>query len=89
MVNLERQLALEREMLQIGADAFASRMNKRREQGMESLSNHGDALAAMGVDRIIRDLRKHRHAMRDGRAGRGYAHMGPLLQLAPHKVAAA
>jgi DNA-directed RNA polymerase len=88
VVNLERQLALEREMLQIGADAFASRMNKRREQGMESLSTHGDALAAMGVDQIIKDLRKHRHAMRDGRAGRGYAHMGPLLQLAPHKVAA-
>jgi DNA-directed RNA polymerase, mitochondrial len=88
VASLEGQLALEREMLQIGADAFASRMNKRREQGMESLSTHGDALAAMGVDRIIQDLRKHRHAMRDGRAGRGYAHMGPLLQLAPHKIAA-
>jgi DNA-directed RNA polymerase, mitochondrial len=88
VATLEGQLALEREMLQIGADAFASRMNKRREQGMESLSTHGDALAAMGVDRMIQDLRKHRHAMRDGRAGRGYAHMGPLLQLAPHKVAA-
>ena len=88
MATLEDQLALEREMLQIGADAFASRMNRRREQGMESLSTHGDVLAAMGVDRIIRDLRKHRHAMRDGRAGRGYAHMGPLLQLAPHKIAA-
>ena len=88
LADLDRQLALEREMLQIGADSFASRMNKRREQGMESLSTHGDVLAAMGVDRIIRDLRRHRHAMRDGRAGRGYAHMGPLLQLAPHKVAA-
>lgn len=88
MASLEAQLALEREMLQIGADAFTSRMNKRREQGMESLSTHGDALAAIGVDRIIAQLRKHRHAMRDGRAGRGYAHMGPLLQLAPHKIAA-
>lgn len=88
MASLETQLALEREMLQIGADAFTSRMNKRREQGMESLSTHGDALAAIGVDRIIAQLRKHRHAMRDGRAGRGYAHMGPLLQLAPHKIAA-
>ena len=88
VVNLERQLALEREMLQIGADAFCSRMNRRREQGMESLSTHGDALAALGVDRIITELRRHRHAMRDGRAGRGYAHMGPLLQMAPRKIAA-
>ena len=88
VASFEAQLALEREMLQIGADAFCSRMNKRREQGMESLSTHGDALAALGVDRIIKDLRRHRHAMRDGRAGRGYAHMGPLLQLAPHKIAA-
>jgi hypothetical protein len=41
LADLDRQLALECEMLQIGADAFASRMNKRREQGMESLSTHG------------------------------------------------
>jgi len=75
-------------MLQIGADAFTSRMNRRRETGMESLSTHGDMLAAVGVDKIVGVLRLHRDAMRSGKAGRGYAHMGPLLQLAPHKIAA-
>jgi len=88
VANLEQQLALEREMLQIGADAFSSRMNRKRKLGTESLSVHGDMLAALGVDRIVDSLRQHREAMRSGAAGRGYAHLGPLLQLSPSKVAA-
>ena len=75
-------------MLQIGGDAFMSRMNRRRETGMESLSTHGDMLAASGVDKLVGILRHHREAMRSGKAGRTYAHLGPLLQLAPHKTAA-
>jgi hypothetical protein len=60
LADLDRQLALECEMLQIGADAFASRMNKRREQGMESLSTHCPPGACPGNSShyliIMRDL---------------------------------
>jgi hypothetical protein len=88
VASLSDQLALEREMLQIGADNFSSRMVRNRANKMESLSKHGDLIAAAGVDKIVADLRRHRNNMRNGRAGHGYAHMGPLLQLSPHKVAA-
>ena len=88
MATLNEQLALEREMLQIGGDAFISRMNRRRETGMESLSTHGDMLAASGVDKLVDILRGHRAAMRSGQAGRSYANLGPLLLLAPQKQAA-
>ena len=88
MASLKDQLALEREMLQIGADNFSSRMVRNRANKMESLSNHGNLIAAAGVDKIVADLRQHRNNMRNGKAGRGYANMGPLLQLSPYKVAA-
>ena len=88
MANLKDQLALEREMLQIGADNFSSRMVRNRANKMESLSRHGDLIVAAGVDKIVADLRRHRSNMRNGRAGRGYANLGPLLQLSPYKVAA-
>lgn len=79
---------MEQEMVQLGADRQDLLTNRRRVTRMESLSGYGQSLTVVGVDQIIKVLRYHRNQIRAGAAGRKYAHLGPLLQLAPHKVAA-
>jgi DNA-directed RNA polymerase len=75
-------------MLQLGADRISLLTNRRRLLRMESLSNYGQSLTVAGIDQVIDVLRYHRRQIRDGGAGPRYAHLQPLLQLAPHKVAA-
>lgn len=75
-------------MLQLGADRQDLLNNRRRHHRMESLSPYGQSLTVAGVDKIISILRHHRRQIRAGVAGPRYAHLTPLLQLAPHKVAA-
>ena len=82
------QLALEQEMLQLGADRQDLLTNRRRLQRMESLSHYGESLTVAGIDKVIGVLRYHRKQIQAGAAGPKYAHLQPLLQLAPHKVAA-
>lgn len=75
-------------MYQHGADRVVLLGNRRRLQRMESLSNYGDTLTQLGIDKIIGVIRHHRRQLQRGAAGRQYAHLSPLLQLAPHKTAA-
>lgn len=82
------QLDLEQEMLQLGADRISLLTNRRRLLRMESLSHYGESLTVAGIDKVIGALRFHRRQIRDGVAGPKYANLQPLLQLAPHKIAA-
>ena len=82
------QLALEAEMFQLGADRQELITNNRRAARMESLSKYGEALTAVGVDKVVGVLAHHRRQMEQGKAGRTYAYLGPLLQLSPKKAAA-
>ena len=88
MPTIEEQLALEREMFQLGADRHAFVNNRRQERGMESLSQYGEALTELGIKPLVQVIRDTRRRMKEGKAGPGYAHMQPLLLLAPHKTAA-
>lgn len=88
MSTIEEQLALEREMFQLGADRHAFVNNRRQERGMESLSQYGEALTELGIKPLVQVIRDTRRRMKEGKAGPGYAHMQPLLLLAPHKTAA-
>lgn len=76
-------------MVQLGADRQELLTNRRRLHRMESLSNYGETLTVAGIDKIIDVLRHHRSRIKAGAAGPKYVHLGPLLQLAPHKIAAA
>lgn len=88
MATIEQQLALEREMFQIGADRHEFLINRRVANRMESLSQYGEALTQLGLDPLIAELRRVRKHLRSGKPGPGYANLGPLLQMAPHKIAA-
>lgn len=75
-------------MLQLGADRQELLTNRRKQYRMESLTPYGENLTVAGIDKIIAALRHHRRQIQVGAAGPRYVHLTPLLQLAPHKVAA-
>ena len=75
-------------MFQLGADRQELITNNRRAARMESLSKYGEALTAVGVDKIVGVLTQHRRALETGKAGRTYAYLGPLLQITPKRAAA-
>ena len=83
------QLHLEqREMLMLGTDRYELLRNQRIVKGMESLSGYGNLLVELGIDGVIKEIRHHRAQLKAGKAGKYYAHLSPLLTIAPHKVAA-
>jgi DNA-directed RNA polymerase len=75
-------------MMQLGADRISLLINRRRLLRMESLSHYGESLTVAGIDQVVDVLRHHRNQIRKGIAGPKYVHLQPLLQLAPHKIAA-
>lgn len=88
MATEEDQRLLEREMFQLGADRHEFLLNRRKAFRMESLSQYGQALTDLGIEPLTAEIRKVRTALRQGRPGPAYANLGPLLQLAPRKIAA-
>lgn len=83
------QLHLEqREMLMLGTDRYELLRNQRITNGMESLSGYGNLLVELGIDGVIKEIRHHRAQLKAGKPGKYYAHLSPLLTIAPHKVAA-
>lgn len=89
MRTTAEQLHLEqREMLMLGTDRYELLRNQRITNKMESLSGYGNLLVELGVDGVIKALRQHRSKLKQGKAGKYYAHLSPLLTIAPHKAAA-
>jgi len=75
-------------MFQLGSDRVELLTNRSRACRMESLSKYGTILTVHGVDALVGEIRRHRKAMKEGKAGMSYALLGPIAQLAPQKVAA-
>jgi DNA-directed RNA polymerase len=88
MDEIGRQVALEREMFQLGADRQVLLSNQRKLKRMVSLSRPGLALTVVGVDKLIGVLTEHRNTIKRGEAGRRYAYLMPLLQISPRRAAA-
>lgn len=88
MRSEQDQIELEREMFQLGADRRQLMGNRRKLLRMESLSDYGDALVQLGVERLTQAIRHHRQQIKEGKAGTNYAGLNPLMQMAPHKIAA-
>ena len=62
--------------------------NRHRKGRMQSLSKWGEALTAVGVDRLVMHLRAVRKRIEAGKAGRAFALLAPVTHLPPQQVAA-
>ena len=68
MSTLEKQLALEMEMLQAGIDRYQSNANKRIEKGVQSNTQHGRAIIAGVVNAVadgVKDIQSGNTSNRD------------------------
>ena len=75
-------------MLTLGRDRVELIANRHRKGRMQSLSKWGEALTAVGVDRLVMHLRAVRKRIEAGKAGRAFALLAPVTHLPPQQVAA-
>jgi len=87
MTTVERQIELEKKMMQLGIDSYNSALRAAKEKGQEGSTKYGVALVAHKVDAVAAAITAFIAAAKAGKAGRRHLAVKYLEQVDPKVTA--